>query len=899
MNSEAETLFHAVVDLSPADREKEFTKRKPSAEVRAEVEAMLRFDEGGDHTLTACIGASAESTVAAVPPLIEGARCGQYQLIRILGRGGMGSVFLAQRADGEVDQLVAIKLLNYGVDDPAFRERFLRERQILATLNHPGIARLLDAGHTDGGQPYLVMEYVDGAHIDNYATMLDLDAKLRLFLEVCEAVSYAHRNLVVHRDLKPSNILVDREGRPKLLDFGIAKIVDPAQPGAPERTIAGSQALTPQYASPEQVRGETITTATDVYSLGLVLYRLLTGRYAYEFPAYTPAAIDHTVCEVQPDPPRISGDLDNILLMALRKEPARRYHSVEQFAEDIGRTMLDRPVLARPDTVRYRAGKFLRRHRIGVAAAVVALAALLGEAGIAVYEGHMAQRRFQEVRKLAHTFVFDLHDQIAKLEGSTQARETMVRTGLEYLDSLARNAGADLDLQREIAAAYMKIGDAEGYPTKPNLGRIADAVASYRKAGDIYRRLAGKSSVYMPDLAEYYLSFAGLLRFNDQPQAKQMSEAALQTFDRARARQRFDEPLELRNAYAWCVVGDIDEDMGSYRESLTEFSRCSDMASAQMQRRRTGASISVVAQAAERVATASQELGMLEAARQALDEDESLLDELLAAEPRNPNYRRRKAIFYQFRSMLYFDDSNPHLGDPARSLESARRYLAAAEEMVRNDPDNAAAKFSRAVAMYRVSIPLREFDPEAAVRMARESVRSFEELMAAGKPSLLMVSTRASALRRLADALLKAGRPAEAKPWAEAALDAHRSLAVSTAADSDVHANLVQTLILVSRTSEASRDFGRAERLLREALDVARPIAKRGAISNAIPLAGAEQALGEFYSRRGRDAETRQCYQRLADLWRNFPGSNVYVDRQRAAVARRLESLTELRTPRG
>ena len=462
-------------------------------------------------------------------------RCGPYRLLRLIGNGGMGSVYLAERADGEVEQRVAVKLLRYGMDDPAFHRQFLQERQILATLNHPAIARLLDAGHTADGQPYLVMEYIDGVSIDAYSEKLDLQHKLRLFRQVCDAVSYAHRNLIVHRDLKPSNILIDQNGQPKLLDFGIAKIIDAGQ--HQEHTATSLRALTPSYASPEQIRGDFITTSSDVYSLGVLLYKLLTGRLPYEFTSLTPAAIDHTVCEVEATPPGFNQDIDNILLMALRKEPFRRYPSVQQLADDIDRALSDRPVLARPNTIRYRAVKFIRRNRLGLTAAVLVLLTVIAGSVIALYQARVAQQRFQDVRKLAHTFVFELHDEIAKLEGSTKAREIMVRTGLEYLNNLAKNAGGDLDLQREIASGYTKIGDAEGNPNLPNLGRIGDAIASYRKAGEIYERIAAKNPAYLADLGQFYLQDASLVRFNrDLKKARELSELAVQTFDRMRSR---------------------------------------------------------------------------------------------------------------------------------------------------------------------------------------------------------------------------------------------------------------------------------------------------------------------------------------------------------------------------
>jgi serine/threonine protein kinase len=274
MNRETEILFHEVADLSPAERENYFRAANVPAAIRDEVEKLLRFDTADGESLTESVAECAGRLLDGAPGLSARDRCGPYRLVRILGRGGMGSVYLAERDDGEVEQRAAVKFLRYGRDDAGFRERFLRERQILAKLNHPGIARLLDAGHTGDGQPYLTMEYIEGESIDVYARKLDLRGKLNLFLRVCEAVSYAHRNLIVHRDLKPSNILVEDGGQPKLLDFGIAKILD----AVGDQTQTREVLLTPDYASPEQARGAAHTTATDIYSLGAVLYKLLTGE---------------------------------------------------------------------------------------------------------------------------------------------------------------------------------------------------------------------------------------------------------------------------------------------------------------------------------------------------------------------------------------------------------------------------------------------------------------------------------------------------------------------------------------------------------------------------------------------------------------------------------------------
>ena len=321
----------------------------------------------------------------------EGRRIGAYRLVRELGRGGMGAVWLATRADEEFQQTAAIKLLKRGTDTDEVLRRFRAERQILAQLQHPGIARLLDGGVTADGLPFFVMEFVDGERLTAYATKnkLSLAARLQLFRKVCAAVQFAHQNLIVHRDLKPANILVSPEGEPKLLDFGIAKLLAPGEDDW-EATLAGRERLTPAYASPEQVLGEPITTTSDVYSLGILLYELLCERPPHSFSAErpSPAELSRVICESEPPRPSLTasaevrrvlrGDLDTIILRAMAKTPARRYESVEQFSTDIRRYQEGLPVRARKDTLGYRTSKFLRRNKLAVAVASLAAMALVG-----------------------------------------------------------------------------------------------------------------------------------------------------------------------------------------------------------------------------------------------------------------------------------------------------------------------------------------------------------------------------------------------------------------------------------------------------------------------------------------------------------------------------------------
>jgi serine/threonine-protein kinase len=418
----------------------------------------------------------------------EGRRIGPYKLVEELGHGGMGRVFLAERADGQFEQQVALKWLGVAFPSPEATERFLTERQILATLKHPNIARLLDGGVTKAGQPYFVMEVVEGQRIDAYcnAHQLSLRERLRLVLDVCDAVQYAHQKLVVHRDLKPANILVTEEKQVKLLDFGIAKLLDPEAMGSASipPTRPGWRPMTPEYASPEQVRGTEITTASDVYPLGIVLYELLTGRRPYSVGDRAPSEVERIICKEAPDPPSaavtgssgmsdggstpaelrqtLRGDLDTIVMKALRKEPGRRYDSVEQLADDLRRFLDDRPVSAHPDRWTYRAGKFVRRHRGGVAAAAVLVLLLIGYGVTVTWHSQRtqaaldrAQREAQKSEQVTEFLVglFERADPYQSTGPAVRLGDTL--TARELLDQGAARARQALSDQPQVQATML------------------------------------------------------------------------------------------------------------------------------------------------------------------------------------------------------------------------------------------------------------------------------------------------------------------------------------------------------------------------------------------------------------------------------------------------------------
>jgi eukaryotic-like serine/threonine-protein kinase len=508
-------------------------------ELRSEVETLLNHHQqaASEFLKEPPIDGELHAQIASRSRV--GSRVGVYELLEEIGQGGMGSVYRAARADGQYEKQVAVKLVRTGHDTASVLERFRHERQILASLDHPNIARLLDGGTTEDGIPYLVMELIEGIPIDEYCNQqsLSINERLEIFRQVCAAVQYAHQRLVIHRDIKPGNVLVTRAGTPKLLDFGIAKIFDPD--GASEVTML--HPLTPEYASPEQIRGESITTASDVYSLGVVLYLLLTGQSPYRIEKRSPAGLARAITDTEPLRPstvvtkangmrpgfgdregspaklrrRLLGDLDNIVLMALRKEPQRRYGSAEQLADDIRRYREGLPVRARQGSWNYRAAKFVGRNKAGMAAAGFIVLAVLGgvvatvhQARIAQANAERAERRFNDVKKLAHSLMFDIHDSVATLPGGTPTLRLLVQTSQEYLDNLAKDASGDVSLQRDLAMAYEKLGNAQGNPSESNLGDARGSIESFEKSRTIRQSIVSAN----PGNAEDQAMLAGSYR---------------------------------------------------------------------------------------------------------------------------------------------------------------------------------------------------------------------------------------------------------------------------------------------------------------------------------------------------------------------------------------------------
>jgi tetratricopeptide (TPR) repeat protein len=510
-------LYEAARQLPAEAREALLRASGASPGVLVEVRSLLAvLDAAADFIETPALASLSADDKAEVAeelglevPLM-GTRIGPYDIERELGRGGMGVVYQARRVDGEYRQIVAIKVVRAGMDSAAVLRRFRAERQILATLIHPNIARLLDGGRLPDGRPYLVLEYVNGTPITTFCDdrQLPLPARLALFCGACAAVDHAHQAQVIHRDIKPGNILVTADGTPKLLDFGIAKLLTPGDSEGADLTHTLGRVLTPEYAAPEQVRGDPVSVATDVYALGVVLHELLTGRRPrHDAPAPAaeasrPSTIASTGLEDTAavsaaratSPTKLAqalrGDLDAIVLTAIRHDPSERYPSAHHLADDVERYLHGRPIAARKYGWRYGVARFIRRHRTAVVAVGVAIGA--GTAAT-LWQGYEADREraravqlLQEARDLAGTLLFDDDD---AAPGAIVARERLVTRALTTLDRLADQATDDVALQRQLAAAYVRIGDVQSRLHGPNLGDTAGALHSYARAKDIGARL--------------------------------------------------------------------------------------------------------------------------------------------------------------------------------------------------------------------------------------------------------------------------------------------------------------------------------------------------------------------------------------------------------------------------
>ncbi|MEO8001792.1 MAG: protein kinase [Arenimonas sp.] len=525
------------------------------------------------------------------------ARIGPYRLLRLLGQGGMGEVWLAERADAAYSKKVAIKFIATFLGNRDAVAWFRRERQALATLDHPNIARLLDGGETDDGRPYLVMEYVDGVAIDVYCDGLALEKILELFLQVCAAIDHAHRALIVHRDIKPANVLVAGDGQSKLLDFGIAKEIEL---GTANDNQTKTQAFTLHYASPEQMTGQPITVASDIYSLGALLYRLLSGRVLHSQATNVHSQLQ-AIETTSPDKPsravlmqmsgdeserkkrarNLQGDLDDIVLKCLRHEPAARYGSARELIEDIHRYQAHEPVTARRGNFSYRATRWARRNWLGVAAGVALLLTFAGgfistvwQARVAEQQRVLAQKRFDLSRALVKDVLFEFQDQLASVPGTIEARKQLVARTRKYLQDLGADAQDDPDLLADMALVERRLGDITGNPQNPNIGDTPAARQHFQRAEELSRRalaLRPRDPRLSLELART-LSARGTFAFwDDDLKLSKMAYAASIPLFEAELKRNPSKVVAIQHDSAVIGMGDVQFWNGQLKESLATY----------------------------------------------------------------------------------------------------------------------------------------------------------------------------------------------------------------------------------------------------------------------------------------------------------------------------------------
>jgi len=747
-------LFEQAIELQPKDRII-FLEREcnDDDDLKATVLKMIESDQQADTFLEkpATITSVINKAVTMHDTRI-GTRIGGYTLVEILGEGGMGTVYRAEKADHTFHRIVALKIVKHGMGSRTIVHRFYTERRILANLDHPNIARLIDGGMTDDGLPYFIMEYVNGKPLTEYCdeNQISIKKRLELFTNVCDAVHYAHKNLIIHRDLKPSNILVTSDGTVKLLDFGIAKLLTPDGASAPATITSGNfPVMTPEYASPEQIRGEQITTASDVYSLGIILYELLSGCRPYEFTARTPIEIERTIRHKDTTKPsthliskkddqktlnticnarstsidrlrrELSGDIDNIVMMAIRKEPERRYKSADQLLNDINRYDNNLPVAARSETLLYNTSKFIRRHTYGVAATITVILALaigiliaLNQAHIANVERQKAQDRFNDVRNLANTLIFDFHDVIVDLPGSTGARELLVSMGLEYLNNLATDMHDDPEFLQELSAAYQRIGDVQGNPTNANLGDTDGALESYEMALSLVRKLVSEQ----PNSISAQLTLARNLRRLSDLQAwigniNDAIEAVLESQEiiASLAQEEPDNPeLQRDHAISYIKLGDYSgnphfPNLGNtgtalqyYLQARNILNRVYNIDNTDMFTRR------FVGLIHERIGTIEVLHGNNDAAISAYEQSLHIRQSLEADYNTHTDIIRDLAVAYEKLGNIYIATGNP---------DAATEYLSQSmqifKQLVDADPNNFQAQLSLSISYIHLADAIR------------------------------------------------------------------------------------------------------------------------------------------------------------------------------------------------
>ncbi len=898
-------LFHQAAEL-PAGERGDFLAAACAEDdaLREDVLRLLKADEAAaesDAWQRPAIDHEARAQNAA--DLMIGEIIGPYRLIELIGSGGMGKVYRAARVDAQFDKAVAVKLIRTGFDAGTIAARFRTERQILANLEHPCIARLLDGGVTVDGSPYLIMEYVQGESPGEYCKRheITLRRRLELFQQICGAVHYAHQRMVVHRDLKPGNILVTAEGVPKLLDFGIAKMLsaEPGQDSAP--TEPSLRMMTLRYASPEQVNGESITTASDIYSLGVILYELLTERSPYRNPQAPTLEVMRAVAEENPPRPstyahELTGDLDNIVLKALKKNPVERFGSAAQFSDDIEWYLTGRPVLAHGDSISYVTAKFIRRHKAAAAAAVLAVAMLAVGLLMVNQARARAEARFNDVRELAHSVLYDYHDAIQRLPGSTPVRAMLVKDASRYLDKLSAQADTP-DLKREIVESYVRLSKVQGETYGSNLGDTAGAIRSAEKAVAVAEELLSSDSSNKSLLAaaDAFSVRASLLFSSGK------LDGTAKLYERAislRRKVAASAPDDIPNGIALTSLlshqGDLYGGMGLQNlgktQQATEFYREADTVIAGLGARFPGNTEIARGRFTVLLSLGAAEMGQghSEQARRILEQAIAEIGKVVQSSPEDSDARFELANAETRLGMSFVDarkgaEAVPHMKNSVDAISS----------LLKSDPSNALYKRSLGVAETQLAAALRAAgNLDAALEQNRNALALATALSKVDAANSDYQADVGIDERKLADALLARG---EAPQAVGAAKDAENVLCAHAGQGSTyLTANCDRAL---ATEGNAQLAVGRAKQAA-EALRTAEALAAANLAKdpvNAIyrsDLARAQSALALALERSDRAAEAQAAHERATQNWAALrtAGALTAEDAWRATEADRLFS---------
>ncbi len=911
-------VFNEAIDLPEAERAELLAKQDTN--LREKVLKLINADENADDFIVESAFVDVGFIEENETDLYVGKQIDDYKILKEIGAGGMGTVYLAVKSDESFDKKVAIKLIKRGMDTSAVLKRFVMERKILASLENPNIASLIDGGSTSDGLPYLVMEYIEGEPITKFCDLhqFSIEERLALFRKICSAISYAHQNLVVHRDIKPSNILVTNDGTPKLLDFGIAKLLHPDWSlEANEATATMFRLMTPEYASPEQIRGLPITTTSDVYSLGVVLYELLSGERPYKIESRLPQEVANIILTQEPIKPSaitnyklqitnseaetlaydgkqtvsekpnrkslianrklLRGDLDNIILKALRKEPERRYQSVQEFAEDIRRHLVGLPVSATADTSFYRFNKFVKRHRTGIFAGglivltlLIATAVTTWQAVVARREQAKAEQRFREVRRLANTILFEYHDGIAKLPGSTALREKMVKDALLYLDNLAAENIDDASLQSELATAYFKVGEVQGAPAKSSLGDYGGGLESFRKSLVIRQKLFEKDSgneQIKLDLARSYKMVGNLSQFTDDISAALENYGkAFELLDSMPTAKHDLATLHTRFASALAMSGKLPEAIENYRKSQLVLNE-------------------LIAQNPDerdlKLDWGRNRVMLGDALEEDLKLDEALeshrtayaILQPLMTENDTDSQRIAMSAFGRIGDVLF------KMGKYREALEIQQKMLAADEKTLSLDPSNARARRDVQIDFYKIALNYSELGQMTeAITNQQKSVEYCEKAVAANPESSESRIDLGVAFYFLAEMYEKAGNLREALQFyrktieiEEANYKADPSNATAASSLSEDYLKIGGVLLKLGNRAEALDGYLKALKI-REQLAAASPETPNG---RAI-TAKLYESLGDYYfSQDVKQAKTR--FEQSLAIWQELQVNNTIL----------------------